>query len=58
MYIEGQGFEWLEDPKHLVAIIRNRSKTGAKPYSSPGSKYLGKSDPGIIIYVSIGRFDM
>ena len=45
MYIEGQGFEWLEDPKHLAAIIRNRSKTGAMPQSSPGSKDLGKSDP-------------
>ena len=45
VYIEGQGFEWLEDPKHLAAIIRNRSKTGAKPQSSPGSKNLGKSDP-------------
>ena len=45
VYIEGQGFEWLEDPKHHAAIIRNRSKTGAKPQSSPGSKDLGKSDP-------------
>ena len=45
VYIDGQGFEWLEDPKHLAAIIRNRSKTGAKPQSSPGSNDLGKSDP-------------
>ena len=45
MYINGQGFEWLEDPKRLAAIIRNRSKVGAKPQSSPGSKDLGKSDP-------------
>ena len=45
VYIEGQGFERLEDPKHLPAIIRNRSKTGAKPQSSPGSKDLGQSDP-------------
>ena len=44
-YIEEQGFEWLEDPEHLAAIIRNRSKTGAKPQSLPGSKDLGKSDP-------------
>ena len=43
-YINGQGFEWLEDPKHLAAIIRNRSKVGAKPQSSPGSKDLGRSD--------------
>ena len=42
VYIEGQGFEWLEDPKHLAAIIKNRSKTGAKPQGSPGSKDLGK----------------
>ena len=40
VHIEGQGFEWLEDPKHFAAI-RNRSKTGAKPQSSPDSK-----DPG------------
>ena len=45
MYIEGQGFEWLEDPKHLAAIITNRSKVGANPQSSQGSKDLGKSDP-------------
>ena len=45
VYINGQGFEWLEDPKHLAAIIRNRSKVVAKPQSSPGSKDLGKSDP-------------
>ena len=37
--------EWLEDPKHLAAILRNRSKVGAKPQSSPGSKDLGRSDP-------------
>ena len=45
VYINGQGFEWLEDPKHLAAIIRNSSKVGAKPQSSPSSKDLGKSDP-------------
>ena len=45
VHINGQGFEWLEDPKHLAAIIRNRSKVGAKPQSSPGSKDLGRSDP-------------
>ena len=44
-YIVGQGFEWLEDPKHIAAIIRNHSKMGAKPQSSPGSKDLGKTDP-------------
>ena len=43
--MNGQGFEWLEDPKHIAAIIRNRSKVVAKPQSSPGSKDLGKSDP-------------
>ena len=31
--------------EHFAAIIRNRSKTGAKLQSSPGSKDLGKSDP-------------
>ena len=45
VYVEGQGSEWMEDPKHLAAIIRNRSKTGMKPQSSPGSKDPGKSDP-------------
>ena len=45
VYINGQGFEWLEDPKHLAAIIRNRSKVAAKPQSSPGSGDLGRSDP-------------
>ena len=25
VYINGQEFEWFEDPKHLAAIIRNRS---------------------------------
>ena len=46
--IEGQGFEWLEDPKHLAAIIRNRTKTGAKPQSSPDNKDLGRSDPEVL----------
>ena len=41
VYIEGQGFEWLENPQHFAAIIRNRSKIGAKPQSSPGSNDLG-----------------
>ena len=45
VYINGQGFEWLGDPKHLAAIIRNRCKVGVKPQSSPGSKDLGRSDP-------------
>ena len=45
VYINGQGFEWLEDPKHLASIIRTRSKMGAKPQSSPGSKDLGRTDP-------------
>ena len=44
VYIEGQGFEWLEDPEHLAAIIRNRSKIGAKTQSSPGREDLGRSD--------------
>ena len=43
--INGQGFEWLEDPKYLAEIVRNRSKVGAKPQISPGSKDLGRSDP-------------
>ena len=45
VYIDGQGFEWLEDPKHLAAIVRNRSKMEAKPQSPPGSKDLGRNDP-------------
>ena len=62
----------MADPKHLAAIIRNRSKIGAKPQSSPGSKDLGdpealgqlaeveaklyQQETGISIYVSSGRF--
>ena len=42
-YMNGQGFEWLEDPKHLAAIIRNRSKVGVKPQSSPGARTSGKA---------------
>ena len=42
--IVGQGFEWLEDPKHIDAIITNRSKIGAKPQTSSGSKVLEKTD--------------
>ena len=45
MYIEGQGFEWLEDPKNLAAILTNLSMIGAKPQSSMGSKDVGRSDP-------------
>ena len=30
--------------KHFAAIIRNRSKVGAKSQSSPGSKDLGRTD--------------
>ena len=45
VYINGQGFKWLEDPKHLAAIIINCSKVGAKPQSSPGSKDCGRNDP-------------
>ena len=45
VYINGQGFEWLENPKHLAAIIRKGSKVGAKPHSSSSSKDLGRSDP-------------
>ena len=40
VYINGQGFEWLEDPKHLAAIIRNRFKEGRKD--------LGRSDPEVL----------
>ena len=42
VYIEGQGFEWLEDPKHFAEIVTNHSKTGAKPQSSPGSRISGR----------------
>ena len=40
VYINGKGFEWLEHPKHLAAIIRKRSQVGAKPRSFPRSKDL------------------
>ena len=45
MNIEGQGFEWLENPKHFAAIIRNLCKTGANRQCSLSSKGLGKGDP-------------
>ena len=45
VYVNGQGFKWLEDPKHLAAILRNRSKVCAKPQSFARSKDLGRSDP-------------
>ena len=45
VYINGQGFEWLEDLEDFAAIIRNRSEVGAKPQGSPGSKGLGRTDP-------------
>ena len=45
VYIQGEGFEWLEDPKHTAAIIQNHSKVGAKPQSSPQRKDMGPSDP-------------
>ena len=45
VHIEGQGFGWLEDRKDICAITKNRTKIGAKPQSSPGSKDLGRSDP-------------
>ena len=48
VYIEDQGFEWLEDPKHLAAIIRNLFKTGAKPQSPTESKDLGKSKAKVV----------
>ena len=41
LYVKGQGFEWLEDPKHIAAIIQNCSKVGAKPQSSPGRNDIG-----------------
>ena len=44
-YIVGQGFEWLEDPKRIAAIVRNRSKIPFQPHSSLGSKDLGKIHP-------------
>ena len=35
-YIVGQGFEWLEDPKHIAAIIRNPFQDGCEAAELPG----------------------
>ena len=55
VHTKGQGFEWLEDPKHLAAIIRNRSKVGAKPQSSLGGKDFGRSDPEALDELEEGK---
>eukprot|EP00974_Lingulodinium_polyedra_P054667 5259350-Lingulodinium_polyedra.AAC.1 len=44
-YIEGEGFEWLEDPRHVEKVLENRGKAGCKPVGSPCSKDTGKNDP-------------
>ena len=45
-YIVGKGYEWLENPKHIAAIIKkNLSNMGAKPQSSLDSKDLGETNP-------------
>ena len=44
VYIDGQGFEWLEDPKHIAVLIQNRCMIGAKPRSMPGSNDTGRTD--------------
>ena len=41
--INGQGLEWLEDPKHFAAIIRNRSKVGVKPRSPQVARTSGEA---------------
>ena len=38
VYINGQGLEWLEDPKHLVAIIRNRFQGGREATELPSQQ--------------------
>ena len=47
VYVEVQGFEWLEDPKHLAAIIRGPFQDWCTAAELPGSKDLGRSDPGV-----------
>ena len=61
MYINGQGFELLEDPKHLAAIIRTPSKVDDPEALDELEEVEGKlyqQDTGISIYVSSGRFDI
>ena len=61
VYINGQRFECLEDPKHLAAIIRNRSKVGDPEAFDELEEVEGKlyqQDAGIGIYVCSGRFDI
>ena len=56
VYINGQGFEWLEDPKHLAAIIRTRSEASDELEEVEGK--LSQQDTGISTHVSSGRFDI
>ena len=44
-YVDGEGFEWLEDPRHIEQLVSERGKANAKPIGSPCSKDSGKNDP-------------
>ena len=45
VYIEGEGFDWLEDPKTLCCYHQKPFQDWCKAAELPGSKDLGRSDP-------------
>ena len=47
-YIPGVGYEWNEDPTHVIKLLEATGKTQAKPQGSPSSKDVGKSDPEVL----------
>ena len=47
-YIPGVGYEWNEDPKHVIQLLEATGKTLAKPQGSPSSRDIGKSDPQVL----------
>ena len=47
-YIPGEGYEWLEDPRHVQSILDSRGKRGAKPQGSPASRDTGKYDRDVL----------
>ena len=47
-YIPGVGYEWNDDPKHVIQLLEATGKTLAKPQGSPSSKDIGKSDPQVL----------
>ena len=47
-YVPGKGYEWNEDPLHVLKLLEAAGKAHAKPQGSPSSKDIGKSDPAVL----------